>query len=62
MGISVCNGEDGRIRDFSLAGNVSLDMATHEWLLWMDADDVLQEGGAPRLRAASGTWWRTIWR
>src|SRR5579862_6172274 len=30
-----CNGEDGRIQDFSLARNVSLDMATHDWLLWM---------------------------
>src|SRR5713226_6514586 len=48
-----CNGEDGRIRDFSLARNVSLEMATQEWLLWMDADDVLQPGGAERFRAAA---------
>jgi glycosyltransferase involved in cell wall biosynthesis len=48
-----CNGEDGRIRDFSLARNLSLDMATNEWLLWMDADDVLQPGGAERFRAAA---------
>jgi glycosyltransferase involved in cell wall biosynthesis len=48
-----CNGEDGRIRDFSLARNVSLEMATQEWLLWMDADDLLQYGGAGRLRAAA---------
>ena len=50
---TACNGEDGRIRDFSLARNVSLDMATQEWLLWMDADDVLQPGGAERFRAAA---------
>jgi tetratricopeptide (TPR) repeat protein len=48
-----CNGEDGRIQDFSLARNVSLDMATHEWLLWMDADDVLQLGSAARIRSAA---------
>jgi glycosyltransferase involved in cell wall biosynthesis len=50
---TACNGEDGRIRDFGLARNVSLEMATQEWLLWMDADDVLQPGGAERLRAAA---------
>jgi glycosyltransferase involved in cell wall biosynthesis len=50
---TACNGEDGKIRDFALARNVSLDMATHEWLLWMDADDVLQPGGAERFRAAA---------
>ena len=50
---TACNGEDGRIQDFGLARNVSLDMATGEWLLWMDADDVLQPGGAEKLRAAA---------
>ena len=50
---TACNGEDGRIRDFALARNVSLDLATQEWLLWMDADDVLQPGGAERFRAAA---------
>ena len=52
---SACNGEDGRIRDFGLARNVSLEMASakHEWLLWMDADDVLQPGGAERFRKAA---------
>jgi len=46
-----CNGPDGRIQDFGLARNVSVDMATQEWFLWMDADDVLQPGGAERLRS-----------
>lgn len=50
---TACNGEDGRIRDFGLARNVSLDLATNDWLLWMDDDDVLQPGGAERLRATA---------
>jgi len=48
-----CNGADGRIQDFSLARNLACDMASHEWILWMDADDVLQPGGAERFRAAA---------
>lgn len=47
-----CNGPDGKIRDFALARNVACDLASADWILWMDADDVLQEGGANRLRAA----------
>jgi len=47
-----CNGADGFMRDFALARNASLDMASHEWILWMDADHVLQPGGAERLRGA----------
>lgn len=50
---TACNGEDGLIRDFAMARNASLDMASHEWILWMDADDVLQPGGAERFRAAA---------
>jgi glycosyltransferase involved in cell wall biosynthesis len=46
-----CNGPDGRIRDFSLARNAALAMADGDFILWMDADDVLQPGGAERLRA-----------
>jgi len=46
-----CNGADGRIQDFSLARNVSCDQATHGFILWMDADDVLQQGGAAGYRA-----------
>src|SRR5438045_4136984 len=45
---TACNGEDGLIRDFALARNASLEMASHEWVLWMDADHVLQPGGAER--------------
>lgn len=69
---TACNGPDGKIRDFALARNTSLDMAQGEWILWMDADDVLQEGGAQRLRdhtARGGfdglhvsiRWDKTVW-
>src|SRR3989442_3351309 len=47
---NACNGPDGRIRDFSLARNAAIDLASGEWILWMDADDVLHEGGVERLR------------
>ncbi len=48
--LSACNGPDGKIRDFSIARNAAIDLATGDWILWMDADDVLQPGGAERLR------------
>ena len=48
--LTACNGPDGKIRDFSIARNAAIDLATGEWILWMDADDVLQEGGAARFR------------
>jgi glycosyltransferase involved in cell wall biosynthesis len=48
-----CNGPDGRIENFSLARNLSCEMATQDWILWMDADDVLQQGGAERFRKAA---------
>src|SRR5258708_17099839 len=41
-----CNGEDGRIRDFSLARNVSLEMATHGWLARARAGDQPPNHGA----------------
>jgi glycosyltransferase involved in cell wall biosynthesis len=47
---TACNRPDGRIRDFSLARNAAIDLAGGDWILWMDADDVLQGGGADRLR------------
>jgi glycosyltransferase involved in cell wall biosynthesis len=48
-----CLGEDGRMRDFALARNYGVDLAKGAYILWMDADDVLQPGGALRLRAAA---------
>ena len=50
LSLSKCNGPDGRIRDFSLARNAAIDLASSDWIVWMDADDVLQEGGPARLR------------
>lgn len=50
---TACIGEDGKMRDFALARNHGLDLATGDWILWMDADDVLQPGGAGRLREAA---------
>jgi glycosyltransferase involved in cell wall biosynthesis len=49
--LSACNGPDGRIRDFALARNAALEMATGPWILWMDADDVLRPGAGQLLRA-----------
>ena len=53
---SACNAPDGKIRDFSLARNAAIEMATGDFILWMDADDVLQAGGPEKLRkhAAKG--------
>ncbi len=44
-----CNDKDGRIEDFSLARNRSFALATHDVVLWLDGDDVLQ--GAEHLPA-----------
>lgn len=38
--------------DFSEARNHSLDHATGDWALWLDADELLQPGGAEAIRAA----------
>jgi glycosyltransferase involved in cell wall biosynthesis len=40
-----CNDpETGLIEDFSMPRNRALELATHEWLFWMDGDDVLVGG------------------
>lgn len=44
--------------DFSAARNVSLDAATGDWLLYLDADEVLTAGDGPRLRELLGRTWR----
>jgi tetratricopeptide (TPR) repeat protein len=44
--------------DFSAARNVSLDAATGDWILWLDADEVLVADDADRLRALAGHTWR----
>ncbi|MGE4428577.1 MAG: glycosyltransferase [Solirubrobacteraceae bacterium] len=44
--------------DFAAARNVSFDAATGDWLLYLDADEVLHPGHAERLRALTGQVWR----
>jgi tetratricopeptide (TPR) repeat protein len=44
--------------DFAAARNVGLDVATSDWLLYLDADEVLVEGDGPRLRELLGHTWR----
>jgi tetratricopeptide (TPR) repeat protein len=43
---------------FSDARNVSLEAATGDWVIYFDADEVLVEEDAPRLRALTGRVWR----
>ena len=43
---------------FSDARNVSFDAATGDWLMFLDADEVLVEGDGERLRALTGQTWR----
>lgn len=38
------NDEDGKIARFDAARQRSLDLASHDWVLWLDADDVLVGG------------------
>jgi tetratricopeptide (TPR) repeat protein len=44
--------------DFAEARNVSLDAATGDWILWLDADEVLVAEDAERLRELTGKVWR----
>ena len=43
---------------FAEARNVSFEAATGDWLLYLDADEVLVVDDAPRLRALTGQTWR----
>jgi GT2 family glycosyltransferase/glycosyltransferase involved in cell wall biosynthesis/tetratricopeptide (TPR) repeat protein len=43
---------------FADARNVSLDAATGDWILWLDADEVLDERHGPLLRELAGRTWR----
>lgn len=49
-----CNGEDGAIEDFAAARNAALAMARCEWVLQIDADEVL-EAGADTIRERIAT-------
>ena len=44
--------------DFAEARNVSLDAANGDWILWLDADEVLVAEDADRLRELTGKVWR----
>ncbi|MCW3016497.1 MAG: glycosyltransferase, partial [Solirubrobacterales bacterium] len=44
--------------DFAAARNASFDAATGDWLLYLDADEVLVADDATRLRALTGHTWR----
>jgi tetratricopeptide (TPR) repeat protein len=44
--------------DFAAARNVSLEAATGDWIVWLDADEVLVAEDAPALRALTGQTWR----
>jgi glycosyltransferase involved in cell wall biosynthesis len=44
------NDADGRIADFAATRNSALEMATGDWVLWIDADEVLIASGAQRIR------------
>lgn len=48
-----CNGADGRIADFSQARNRSLGLARGEWILQIDADEVLLSGHETLREAAA---------
>jgi tetratricopeptide (TPR) repeat protein len=43
---------------FSEARNASFEAATGDWLLYLDADEILTPEDAPRLRALTGRTWR----
>jgi tetratricopeptide (TPR) repeat protein len=44
--------------DFSAARNVSLEAATGDWIVWLDADEVLVADDADELRKLTGQTWR----
>ena len=45
-----CNDSDGRMADFAMARNECMRMATGEWILSIDADEVLSKLSAGRIR------------
>ncbi len=51
-----CNDPDsGKIDDFAMARNRSLELASKEWMVWLDADDIVRGGENLRKIAAAQT-------
>jgi glycosyltransferase involved in cell wall biosynthesis len=48
-----CNDADEKIVDFSVARNAALELATSQWILWIDADEVLTSHSAKFIRACT---------
>src|SRR3954454_5229515 len=44
--------------DFAAARNVSIEAASGDWIVWLDADEVLVAEDAPKLRELTGQTWR----
>ncbi len=48
--------------DFAAARNVSFDAATGDWVMYLDADEVLSPDAGPHLRELLGhTWHEAVW-
>lgn len=43
------------VDDFSAARNLSFSLATGDWLIWLDCDDLIPEGHCAKIRKAAGT-------
>lgn len=50
---TACNDADGKIQDFAAPRNAALQLVTSDWILQIDADEVLGPGGAARVRQHS---------
>jgi glycosyltransferase involved in cell wall biosynthesis len=61
-----CNDEFGNMADFSVARQKSLELATHDCIVWIDADDVLvggefiQDAIRIAVEKANGSDWRIV--
>lgn len=50
---TACNDAEGHIADFSAARNHALSLCSHDWLLWLDGDDLVSNPAVLRQLAAS---------
>ena len=62
--VEIASSFDARVLEFEWTGsfadarNVSFEAATGDWLMYLDADEVLAREDAPMLRALTGRTWR----